>query len=378
MNLLFVHGHKFRRVDGHIYSPGGLQEDVLMRYAKWFGKVTVVGRIIDECETKKSYREISHPMIKVINNEDLLNLVKEADAIITRLPSVNGYKAVSLAKKYKKPYLIEVVACVWDAYWNYGIKGKIVAFPAMKIMQSCIKNASYVVYVSQSFLQKRYPTKGKSVSISDVELIKTKDETLINRINKIDKENKEKLVIGTTAAIDVPHKGQEYIIRALPLIKDQLGIEIEYELVGGGNPDRLYEIAKENGVEHNVRFLGFMNHDDVFPWLDSIDIYIQSSFQEGLCRALVEAMSRGLPCVASAVGGNPELIDSKYIFAMNNKREISNRICELVCQLASEDQLKEQAQKNFEHANSTFDKDFLARKRDEFYLAFKSEVEKDA
>ena len=120
MNLLFVHGHKFRRINGHIYSSGGFQEDVLIRYVKWYGKVTVVGRIIDEVETKDNYIEITHPLVNVVNNADLANLVKEADAIIVRLPSINGYKAVMLAKKYNKPYLIEVVACIWDAYWHFS------------------------------------------------------------------------------------------------------------------------------------------------------------------------------------------------------------------------------------------------------------------
>ena len=46
----------------------------------------------------------------------------------------------------------------------------------------------------------------------------------------------------------------------------------------------------------------------VLNWLDDIDIYVQPSFQEGLPRALVEAMSGGRPAFASTTGGIPELL----------------------------------------------------------------------
>jgi glycosyltransferase involved in cell wall biosynthesis len=378
MNLIFVHGHKFRNVNGKIYSPGGLQENILNRYVDWFGNVTVIGRIIMENETKTNYSEISNPMIKVVDNSGLEDFVKASDVLIVRLPSVNGYKAVALAKKNKKPYLIEAVACIWDAYWNYGIKGKVVAFPAMTIMKNCIKYAPYVVYVSQEFLQRRYPTDGKNVGISDVELMKMKEDVLTARLNKIKKSEGNKLILGTTAAVDVPHKGQEYIIRAIPQIIKATGMDIEYQLVGGGSNKRLFSIAKECHVEDKIKFIGFLNHDKVFEWLDNIDIYIQPSFQEGLCRALVEAMSRGLPCAVSAVGGNPELIDNKYIFSMKNKKMISKLITCAVTALSKEKVMLEEAKHNFGHAQTTFEKDMLDKKRNEFYLEFRNEVNKNA
>ena len=373
MNLLIVHGHKFRKINSKIFSPGGLPDNVLNRYVDLFGNVTVIGRIIDEKEAKDNYCIIENPKIKVVDNTSMESLVKKSDALIIRLPSINGYKAVHLSKKYKKPYLIEVVGCIWDAYWNYGLKGKIVALPAMLIMKYSVKYAPYVVYVSQNFLQRRYPTIGKNVGVSDVSLMKLNESVLSARLAKIEKKM-GKLVIGTIASVDVPYKGQEYIIRAIPEMIKCLNREIEYQMVGGGNKEKLLSIAKEYNVDEYVKFLGVISHKKVFEWLDSIDVYIQPSLQEGLCRALVEAMSRGLPCAASRAGGNPEILDNKFIFSINNKRKTQKKIRKVVEYLIEQNIMKDQAKRNFEHALNFFEKSILEVKRNKFYNIFREEV----
>ena len=65
---------------------------------------------------------------------------------------------------------MEVVGCPWDAYWNYSLKGKIVAPFATYMMKRRVKSAPFVLYVTNKFLQKRYPTKGKKINCSNVEL----------------------------------------------------------------------------------------------------------------------------------------------------------------------------------------------------------------
>ena len=52
----------------------------------------------------------------------------------------------------------------------------------------------------------------------------------------------------------------------------------------------------------------------MFEWLDDMDLYIQPSLQEGLPRAVVEAMSRGLPALGAHTGGIPELLGEDCIF----------------------------------------------------------------
>lgn len=67
-------------------------------------------------------------------------------------------------------------------------------------------------------------------------------------------------------------------------------------------------------LEDCVSILGAKPHSEVFSWLDSIDIYVQPSFMEGLCRSIVEAMSRACPVICTNVGGNYELVSSDCLF----------------------------------------------------------------
>lgn len=292
--------------------------------------------------------------------------IKKVDFVIIRLPSFNGNLACKIAKKLGKPYIIESVGCPWDSFWNHSLKGKIVAPYMFLETKRHIKNAENVMYVTQQFLQKRYKNTKNTIGISDVELQEFGSEILENRLKKIREfHKKEKIIIGTLAAIDVKYKGQEYVIRAIQKLKEK-GYQIEYQLVGGGTTDYLRGVAKDVGIEENITFLGSVPHDKVFEWLDSIDLYIQPSNQEGLPRSVVEAMSRACPCIGSNAGGTPELIDSDYIFAKKDEKQLAGKIEQIL------DHMEEQAKNNFE-TSMKYKKDFLAEKRREYYKNFISQ-----
>lgn len=79
-------------------------------------------------------------------------------------------------------------------------------------------------------------------------------------------------------------------------------------LVGDG-PDRisLEEQAQLLGIREHVTFLGVQAN--VRPYLNTADVFVLPSKSEGVSNALLEAMSAGLACVATTVGGNPEILD---------------------------------------------------------------------
>ena len=78
-----------------------------------------------------------------------------------------------------------------------------------------IKEAPYVCYVTGEFLQRRYPTKGKSVSCSNVVVHAADPSILTKRLERIKRSaQKQKYVLGTAAAIDVRYKGQVHILRS--------------------------------------------------------------------------------------------------------------------------------------------------------------------
>ena len=213
---------------------------------------------------------------------------------------------------------------------------------------------------------KRDTTKGQNIGCSDVDLPSLDNIILDIRLYKISNMHQDRpIVVGTTAAVNVRFKGQKYVIKAISKLNNE-GYNFEYHLAGGGDNSYLKSVAEKYGVLDKVKFLGSLPHDKVFEYLDNIDIYIQPSRQEGLPRALVEAMSRGCPALGSTTGGIPELLNEKFIF----RNGAVNEICDLLKKMDKEDMLEE-VKRSFEKAKE-YDKELLDEKRNDFYKEFRN------
>jgi len=104
----------------------------------------------------------------------------------------------------------------------------------------------------------------------------------------------------------VPIKGFVDLIRAVRLVVDA-GYPIVLLLLGEGElREDLEAEARRLGIEKNIRFLGW--RDDVPELMDAADAFVLASHNEGLGLVLVEAMSKGLPVVATRVGGIPDVV----------------------------------------------------------------------
>jgi glycosyltransferase involved in cell wall biosynthesis len=105
----------------------------------------------------------------------------------------------------------------------------------------------------------------------------------------------------------VAGKGISVLLEALELIRREAPNAAL--VIAGDGPRRkdLQRTAEQLGLTHRVRFLG--NRDDVERIYPLCDIYVQPSHAEGISLTILEACSCGLPVVATAVGGNPEVIE---------------------------------------------------------------------
>jgi glycosyltransferase involved in cell wall biosynthesis len=85
------------------------------------------------------------------------------------------------------------------------------------------------------------------------------------------------------------------------------GLPLEATFLGDG-PERaaVEERARELGVSDRVRFLGRVS--DVPRHLEEADVFVLPSLSEGVSNALLEAMAHGVPCVATDIPGNADLI----------------------------------------------------------------------
>lgn len=102
--------------------------------------------------------------------------------------------------------------------------------------------------------------------------------------------------------------GVEYLVRALPLVRAQLPVEV---LLVGDGPERgrLEALAAELGVMDATRFLGARPNTDMPGLLASAEVAVFPSLMEATSVAALEAMSCEVPVAASRVGGLPQIVD---------------------------------------------------------------------
>jgi glycosyltransferase involved in cell wall biosynthesis len=103
-------------------------------------------------------------------------------------------------------------------------------------------------------------------------------------------------------------------------------------IVGSGPMlETLQAMSVELGIQDQCHFEP--STADVAEWLRAIDIFVLPSLSEALSNSLMEAMACGCAVVASAVGGNPELVsdgNTGLLFQAGNATELCDRLERLI------------------------------------------------
>ena len=233
-------------------------------------------------------------------NKKILNeLIPQMDLVIGYAPGHNLYEALKIAKSNNIPFLTFLVACPWDTMRRHQRLIVRLLSPLYFLQtKKIVKESDYVHYVTKSFLQQRYPTSGKSLGCSDANLGEPNPAAISMRLEKFaSKKPSDNKNIITIGHIDVRYKGQEYVIKAIAQLIKEGKSQYHYYLIGAGEGTYLKKLTTQLQVENNVHFLGRKTPEEVMSILADADIYVQPSITEGLPRAVVEAMSTGLPCI---------------------------------------------------------------------------------
>lgn len=340
MKILFIYSEIVVEICNRQYHHNFLG-DIIKRYNK-FGDLTVIASAINipsskqqiiDCDKNIEFRFIkkeNNLNTRFLNRKDNKRIIEEeitkTDFIIIHVPCSCQDLVQKYAKKYHKPFMAVVVGCPWDSLWNHSWKGKLIAPLSYLELRSFMRNSSWAMYVTERFLQSRYPSSGKSIGCSDVSLPEVDKSIIENRLIRIDNDVINPSIASIGALINV--KGHSDVVRALSILKNR-GQIFTYHLIGNGNPTTLKMLARAYNVEEQVKFHGTIPHNEIFDVLKTIAIYIQPSKTEGISRALVEAMSVGCPAIATNVGGNPELIEKQWLYKPKDVFTLATKISEL-------------------------------------------------
>lgn len=386
MRLLFFDGASkcFRGKEGRIFTGANLAGVIVKRYSRYCDKLSIlmIDENIDNAKDKFDAVDTSIAEVIPIPNlhkprKNFFNLslrkktvniiaqeIQKADRVIIRAPGrFNTNVALRLCRKYHKPYLIEAVDFPFEFLYQNKLTRLFAPYAEITAKRE-IARAPYVIYVSQRVLQERYPSHGKTLACSDVELPELDPQNLQNYLLKVEHSNSTKIIFGTAAGIS-KLKGQEYVVRALAELRKQGITNIEYHLAGNNSKNYLGSLIHSLGLEDCVKFYGPIPHNKIFDWYAHLDVYIQSSFTEAICRSVLEAMSMALPVICSNAGGNPELADKDMLFTAGNVSEI----CEAMKKMLDTEVRKREAAYSFTKAKE-FEKSKLDPIRDKFYIDF--------
>lgn len=144
----------------------------------------------------------------------------------------------------------------------------------------------------------------------------------------------------------IPRKNHELVLEALKNMLDARFLinpassevptagkyKVKYFIAGRGKIDaELHEKINELGLNDYVQMLGFRS--DVADVFAASDIYVFPSHQEGLPVALMEAMSVGLPAVASSIRGNTDLIEENkggFLFYSHDAKSLQSALIRML------------------------------------------------
>ena len=187
---------------------------------------------------------------------------------------------------------------------------------------AALKNAGRIIVVSKKLrevlIEEGFPSEKISLDIAGIDKrkfkkmkVKKKDQIIF--VGKVQYSKGVDLLIN--AFIDVSKKFKKYRL----LIVGDISEKDYYK--------KLIEKIKEKGISEKVSFLG--NRKDIPKLLNESKLFVLSSRSEGYGIALAEALSCGLPCVATNVGGIPEVLE-KYkgdcALVSPDAKEIANAI----------------------------------------------------
>ena len=237
------------------------------------------------------------------------------------------------ASKYRIPVVL---------HCHCNIQDQIKTRLAQAVFRFMVKKSTHVVVLnskSETYVQK---------------LSKTKCEIIPNFIDTSIIANKHEIRETIKEAVFVGHVRPSKGIREIYEVAEQLS-DVHFTLIGSVSD----EIREMKGLP-NVLLVGEKETEQVFDYYKNADIYIFPSHTEGFSLSLVEAMACGLPCIASDVGANKDMLEEGggIIVPVNDTK----KIVEAFQQLTSSRSRTDMSNWNIEKVKKSYTRDVVLEK----------------
>jgi glycosyltransferase involved in cell wall biosynthesis len=385
--------------DGSVWSQVGMARAFWQRYLEVFDSVRIIARATRVEKAPEGWLQVNgknilfHPVPDYQGPRQFLkrypaiqaairSAAPKHGAVILRVGSQIANMLEASLVQINRPFALEVVGDPYDVFAPGVVDHPLRPFFrwhfSRSLRRQCLR-AIGVAYVTKRVLQQRYPTLSLADNISDVEL---PNEAILKRFGIADyssveleerdiaPRSREKISsascfkIVTVGSLEQLYKGTDVLIEALACCL-RSGFDLRAVIVGNGKyRTQLIEQAERLGIDSRIEFTGQVTAGDlVRQILDSSDLFVLPSRTEGLPRALIEAMARGLPCIGSDAGGVSELLEPQEMVPAGDPVALSKRIQEV---LTDPMRMERLSKRNLE-VSMQYASHILAERRRRFY-----------
>jgi glycosyltransferase involved in cell wall biosynthesis len=347
MDLTIALEHRFTRTpDGAVWTSTGLSRGYWSRYLGSFRRVRLLARVQHVPAADPRWLRVDVDRVELapvphylgpkeylrrrraVDREVRAALAAHpSDAVILRVPGNIGAIAAGALSSAGRPFGLEVVGDPFEVFAPGAVEHPLRPFfrwwSTRRLRELCATSSARL-YVT-SYLQRRYPPppeeaeRGRprsatrvvgrgSFSASDVEM---GEDAFVQEPRGLDAPAGPPFRIVTIATLAQLYKSPDVLIRAVARCAAE-GLDVELVIVGDGRyRGALEQLAGRLWATKRVRFTGQLpSGAPVRRELDQAHLFILPSRTEGMPRAMIEAMARGLPCIGTPVGGIPELLPS--------------------------------------------------------------------
>lgn len=403
MNLSVVLDFRFTLTpDGRVWTRTTYARPFWDRYLSVFDKVRVIARAEPKPFVSAHYKPVNTSGVEFLAvpyylgpwqylkvrsqvRQRVRSGIKPTDAVLCRVGSRLASDLMPVLWSEDRPYGLEVVGDPQEALAKGAVRHvlrplfRAVATSSLK--KQCARAAA-VSYVTEFALQRRYPA-GQDryiVAVSDAEL----NSLSFSAAPRWFSTHYPSTDIGVEAYASAPkmhgaptvpkiafvgsleqmYKGPDVLLQALARLK-HWGIPVQLALVGDGrHRAELEHFAQKLQVSENVTFYGELpSGEAVREQLDWANLFVLPSRTEGLPRVLVEAMARALPCIATTVGGIPELLAAEDMVPPNDSEALASKIREVI---STPGRMNAMSVRNLARSQE-FRPELLQQRRTEFY-----------
>lgn len=393
--------------DGRIWTKSPASYTFWECYLGVFGTVKVIARVTPVAAIDDSYHLVNGPNVVVCSVPHYIGLyqylrswrrvgqavrgaIGPDDALLLRVPGALASRVVKNFWRKSRPYAVEVIGDPWDVFApgaiQHPLRPLLRVLVTQSLKQQC-ERAAALSYVTARTLQRRYPSgshyRGSGGTPNDTDYsdlnrvfetyyssvtLEGTDEDVPCRAIQGGREARL-LFIGT---LTQKYKGLDVLLQAMAQVRRE-GYPTHLTVIGDGRyRPGMETLAKQLGLEGAITFRGEIPAGKpIRDELDRATLLVVPSRTEGLPRVILEAMARGTPCIASKVGGIPELLEEEDMVPPDDPASLAEKIEDVI---ASPERMRQMSERNIGRAHD-YHPEVLQTRREELLRELKKRAE---